>query len=242
MALETQTILITGAARRLGKAIALSLADSGAKLLLHYGHSATAAEETLTEVRSKGAQAELVQADLSNNAKVENLIDRAAYFFGPVTALVNNAAIFEDLDLLHTDLGAWQRHLQINLTAPFLISKAFAQQLPEGRTGRIVNMLDWRALRPGTDHFAYTISKAALASLTQSLALALAPSISVNGLALGAILPPVDGTNSPSVLEKVPLKRWAELGEFTQTIRFLLEGPAYITGEVIHLDGGRHLV
>ena len=108
--------------------------------------------------------------------------------------------------------------------------------------GRIINILDWRALRPGKDHFPYTISKAALASMTKSMALALSPNISVNGIALGAILPPSDGNQTDELIRSVPIGRWAQMKEVTDTVLFLLSGPQYITGEIIHLDGGRHLV
>jgi pteridine reductase len=108
--------------------------------------------------------------------------------------------------------------------------------------GRIVNILDWRALRPGRDHLPYTISKSALAALTQSLAAALAPQITVNALALGAILPPSDGSDTTGLLQFVPVRRWASLDEVDEALLFLLEGPAYITGEILHVDGGRHLV
>ena len=102
--------------------------------------------------------------------------------------------------------------------------------------------MDWRALRPGADHLPYTISKAALAALTQSLAVALAPNISVNGLALGAILPPSDGSNTDKIIKDIPVKRWAELEEVGEAALFMLAGPKYITGEILHVDGGRHLV
>jgi len=130
----------------------------------------------------------------------------------------------------------------INLTTPFLLSQAFARALEPGKEGRIVNILDWRALRPGPDHLPYTISKAGLVALTRSLAQALAPEISVNGIALGAILPPSDGGAGDEILKNVPAGRWAELEEVQKTLSFLLSGPSYITGEIIHVDGGRHLV
>jgi NAD(P)-dependent dehydrogenase (short-subunit alcohol dehydrogenase family) len=156
--------------------------------------------------------------------------------------LINNASIFEPLDWTETRLEDWNRHLAVNLTAPFLLSQAFARTLPKEEHGRIVNLLDWRALRPGADHLPYTISKAALAALTRSLAIAFAPRISVNGLALGAILPPKGGGSSEDILRNIPARRWARLEEVDQALLFLLSGPAYITGEVIHIDGGRHLV
>jgi len=121
-----------------------------------------------------------------------------------------------------------------------LLSKAFANQAKNG--GRIVNILDWRALRPGADHFPYTISKAALAAMTESLAVALAPDITVNGLALGAVLPPADGAANPEILKNIPMKRWAQESEIEDALIFLLTCPSYITGEIVHVDGGRHLV
>lgn len=107
--------------------------------------------------------------------------------------------------------------------------------------GHILNILDWRALRPGEDHLAYTTSKAALAALTRSLAQAFAPHIAVNALALGAILPPADAPAPPDLLQKIPLKRWAGMNELTSAVMFLLSSPPDITGSIIHLDGGRHL-
>lgn len=241
MKLKGKNILITGAAVRIGRAIALRLAEEEANILLHYGHSDEQARETQAEVRAKGSLCHLLQADLNDLDQAAELIGRASEF-GPIDALINNAAIFEDLTLEESDLAAWQRHMNINLTAPFVLSKAFAEQLGADRDGRIINLVDWRALRPGADHLPYTISKAGLVALTRSLAASLAPRITVNGVAFGAILPPSDGGDTTGILGQVPAGRWAELEEVGETILFLLTGPAYITGEIIHLDGGRHLI
>jgi NAD(P)-dependent dehydrogenase (short-subunit alcohol dehydrogenase family) len=239
--LSGKVVLITGAARRVGRLFALGCAQAGADVVLHHGHSPEQAAETRDEIRALGRRAWVVAADLAQPAEVAALITRANQF-GPLYALVNSAAIFEPLSLSETTLPAWERHLAINLTAPFLLSQAFAAQLPEGAQGRIVNILDWRALRPGADHFPYTVSKAALAALTSSLAVALAPRITVNGLALGAVLPPADGAASPEVIRKIPLGRWGETQEVQEALVFLLAGAAYVTGEVVHVDGGRHLI
>jgi NAD(P)-dependent dehydrogenase (short-subunit alcohol dehydrogenase family) len=240
-ALSGKNILVTGAARRVGRLFALACGRAGANVIVHYGHSAQEALALKSELDSLGTQAWILPSDLSNPDDVSRLISRANEF-GPLYGLVNSAAIFEPLSLADTTLEAWNRHLAINLTAPFLLSQAFAAQIPPDGHGRIVNIVDWRALRPGADHFPYTISKAALAALTQSLAAALAPRISVNGLALGAILPPSDGNAVPDITQNIPLKRWAETDEVQDALIFLLSGPAYITGEIIHVDGGRHLV
>jgi len=241
MSLSGNTILITGAARRIGRALALSVARAGGDVIIHHAHSPEDAEQTKAEIQALGRRAHVLAADLQDPALASGLIDRAAAY-GALFGLVNNAAIFEPLSWEATSLEAWQQHLAINLTAPFLLSQAFAKSLAPGAEGRIVNILDWRALRPGPDHLPYTVSKAALAALTQSLAASLAPAITVNGMALGAVLPPSDGAISPGILKNVPARRWADLDEVCQTLVFLLDGPAYVTGEIIHLDGGRHLI
>jgi pteridine reductase len=239
--LRGKNILITGAARRVGRALALAITSRGAKLILHHGHSPQEAEETKSAILNAGGSVHVLQADFEDPRQARELIFRATEF-GPLYALVNNAAIFEALSLSNTTLESWNRHLNINLTSPFLLSQAFAEALPHKSQGRIINILDWRASRPGGDHLPYTISKAALAALTSSLAISLAPKITVNGLALGAILPPSSGEATLGVLEDVPAGRWAALEEVCQSLLFLLTGPAYITGEIIHVDGGRHLI
>jgi len=239
--LPGKTVLITGAARRLGFHMALTVARAGANVIVHHAHSPEAAEHARGEIQSLGVRAEIVTADLSDPLQAQELLDQALQF-GPVDALINSAAVFEPLTLMTTGLNEWQNHLNINLTAPFLLCQAFAQSNPAPRLGRIVNILDWRAERPGMDHFPYNISKAGLSAMTRSLAVTLAPFITVNALAFGAILPPSDGGASDTILKNVPAKRWATLEEVSQALLFLLNGPAYITGEIIHLDGGRHLI
>ena len=241
MSLNGKTILITGAAQRIGRALALAVARAGGNVVLHYAHSHQEAERTRDEIQAMGRQAYILAADLEDPQQASGLVARACEI-EPLAGLVNNAAIFEPLEWDNTSLEAWQRHLAINLTAPFLLCQAFARVLAHGETGRITNILDWRALRPGADYLPYTISKSALAALTRSLAIAFAPQITVNGLALGAILPPSNGSQEVDIIKFVPAGRWAELEEVKQALLFLLDGPTYITGEIIHVDGGRHLV
>jgi NAD(P)-dependent dehydrogenase (short-subunit alcohol dehydrogenase family) len=238
--MSVKMVLITGGARRIGRALAVGAARAGAAVILHHGHSPAAAEAVRKEIEAFGGVCHPLQADLALPAETDALMERALAF-GPLDALVHNAAIFEPQTWNTTDRAAWQRHIEINLTAPFFLSQVFARRLLPDRPGRIVTILDWRALRPGADHLPYTVSKAGLAALTQSLAQALAPQIAVNGIALGAILPPADGAADAGLLEAIPAKRWAALDEVVETLLFLLNGPAYITGEIIHLDGGRHL-
>ncbi len=234
-----KTVLITGAARRIGRRFALACAHAGADVVIHHAHSDSDAESLRAEINGLDRQAWVFKADLTDSSQAESLIpliNRST----PIHFLVNNAAIFEPLSLDSASLDGWNRHIALNLTAPFLLSQAFARQADEG--ARIVNILDWRALRPAADHFPYTVSKSALAAMTKSMAVALAPKITVNGLALGAILPPSDGNANPEIIKNVPIKRWAIEGEIEQALIFLLTCPAYITGEIIHVDGGRHLV
>jgi NAD(P)-dependent dehydrogenase (short-subunit alcohol dehydrogenase family) len=241
MSLNGKTYLITGAARRIGRIFALQLASFGANILLHYNHSEIEAQKVKDEIERYGVKVWLLQADLADPHQVEDLVP-LAFEKTSFDGVINNAAIFEPWTVFNTNLEDWQKTFQINLTAPMIISQAFARFLPLEIKGRIVNIIDWRAFKPGADHFPYTISKAALAALTQSMAIALAPRILVNGLALGAALPPADKPDSQSALQDLPIRRWTEEKELGQTLRFLLDGPEYITGEIIHLDGGRHLV
>ena len=236
--LNGKTILITGAARRIGRLFALTCARAGADIIIHHSHSDEEAQQVKDEIESIGRNAHILASDFGTPDSVSRLISQANDI-SPLYALVNSAAIFEPLSFNDTMLEDWNRHLNINLTAPFLLSQEFARHTDEGR---IINIVDWRALRPAADHFPYTISKAALAAMTKSLAVALAPRITVNGLALGAILPPADQPSaSEKIIENVPAHRWSEAGEVEEALLFLLTGPAYITGEIIHVDGGRHL-
>jgi NAD(P)-dependent dehydrogenase (short-subunit alcohol dehydrogenase family) len=236
--LDGHSVLITGAGRRLGKAFTMALATCGADVVVHYGRSAEEAEETARAAQGKGVRALAIQADLAAIDQVISLFERAVDALGKIDLLVNNASIFESVNFEETTLDDWERHIAINLTAPFVLSQSFARH-HRGESGVIVNMLDWRALRPGPDHFPYTITKAAL---TRSLAQSLAPDIRVNGLALGAILPP-PGTKEydSNIIEDVPVGRWGTVDEAVNALLFLLTGPDFITGEILHLDGGRHL-
>jgi pteridine reductase len=240
MNLKGKTALVTGGAHRVGKILSLALAEAGVNVIVHYGTSQSAAQQTLAEIQQKGVYGWLIQANLAELKQLEDFIEQA-WRLSPFQILVNNAAIFEALSWDQVGLEDWQRHLDINLTAPFLLSQAFARKL-SGQEGRILNILDWRALRPVDDHLPYTISKAALAALTRSLAVAFAPSITVNGIALGAILPPSDGGDANRAIQDVPAGRWAQAEEVSRALIFLLSGATYTTGEILHVDGGRHLI
>jgi len=239
--LDNRTVLITGSARRVGRAMALAVAKAGGDVIIHHNTSPKQAQQTRKEITALGQKAWVLQSDFTDPDQTVALIAKA-FDIHNIDALVNSASIFTDHTWKSTTLEDWETHLQINLTAPFLLSQAYARRMGKNRQGRIVNILDWRALRPGADHFPYTVSKSGLLGLTKSLAAALAPQVLVNGIAFGAILPPSDGGDVEEIIQPVPLNRWAEMEEVGETLLFLLGGPAYITGEVIHLDGGRHLI
>jgi len=240
MPLNGKTILITGSARRIGRSLAIAVAKAGGDLIIHHNNSPEAAEKTKQEILGLGQKAQILQADFSNIESTSRFTENV-FSHNKIDVLVNNASIFSDLSWAETRIDDWNKHLAINLTAPFLLSQRFGRSLIGDQKGRIINLLDWRALRPGSDHFPYTISKAGLAALTKSLAIALAPNITVNGIALGAVLPPSDSSSSENIISALPIPRWAELIEVEETLLYLLTGPSYITGEIIHLDGGRHL-
>ncbi len=191
----------------------------------------------------RGGQAFAVGADLGvGRAAATHILEAACNEFGTVDLLVNNASIFEPGRLAETTPEEWQRHMEINLAAPLWLCQGFAEQVGAGATRSIVNILDWRALRPPAGHLAYTVSKAGLACLTRMLALELAPSIRVNGIAPGAILPPPGATlESFAALEdNIPLQRTGGPVDVVQALLFLVQSE-FITGEIIHVTGGQQL-
>ncbi|MBS1253927.1 MAG: 2-dehydro-3-deoxy-D-gluconate 5-dehydrogenase [Anaerolineales bacterium] len=177
-------------------------------------------------------------------AERSRIIDAAIDAFGHVDVLINSAAIFEAGDFMRTDEANWDRHFDINLKAPFLLSQAFAKQIPEeDRASKIINITDWRGLRPGTDHVAYTLTKSALLTLTEIMAQALAPRITVNALALGAILPPpgADEGYMDRLAKTIPMRRTGSPADAVAAMMMLLEGSEFITGTTVVIDGGEHL-
>ena len=239
--LEGKTVLVTGSARRVGKVIALAAADAGADLILHHAHSLREVTMTANEIKNRGCDTRIVQADFSSLKEID-LFCQNVIAKEKIDALINSAAIFKPVDMGSTTLDDWNAHLQINLTTPFMLSQSLFTNFSGKVPGRIINIVDWRALKPGKDHFPYTISKAALASMTKTMAVSMAPKILVNGIALGAILPPENQEQDSEILSKVPMQRWADLNELKKIITYLLIDANYITGEIIHLDGGRHLL
>ena len=237
-----RTALVTGAARRIGRAIALDLARHGWAVAVHCNRSEQEAHEVVRLIEQGGGRAALVQADLAREAEVETLVPRAAEALGPLTCLVNNASTFE-LDLADTVTRAsWDAHLETNLRAPFLLTQAFARQLPGEQTGNVINLLDQRVWNLTPYFVSYTVSKTGLWTLTRSLALALAPRIRVNAIGPGPALKSPRQTEADFArqCEMTPLRRGTTPEEICDAVRFILGAPA-LTGQMIVLDGGQHL-
>lgn len=238
----THNVLVTGAGRRIGRAIALGLAHDGHAVAVHYRHSRDEAEAVAAEIIGAGGRAVALRADLSREDESKGLIGAAADALGPVDCLINNASVFEDDTVRDVTRESWDAHMETNLRAPFVLTQALAASLPDDRNGNVVNILDER-VRNLTPHFiSYTLSKAGLWTLTQTLALALAPRIRVNAVGPGPILP--SPRQSQAQFERqasiMPLGRGSTPDEICDAVRFILAAPA-LTGQMIALDGGQHL-
>ena len=241
--LRGQTAIVTGGAVRIGRALAERLASEGMDVCIHYGSSADAAEETLAALRRRGVRATSVQADLRDALNSsERIVAHAVQELGSVDVLINSAAIFERGRLSDTAPDNWDRHLDINLKAPYCLSRAFAARLAGDRPAHIINIVDWRALRPGIGHLAYTISKAGLVAMTRILAQELAPQVQVNAIAPGAILPAPDASAADfaALGLAAPLQRTGNPGEIADALVYLLKSE-YVTGEILHVTGGQQL-
>ncbi len=234
--------LVTGGAKRLGRAICLALADAGFDVAIHYNSSAAEAEALAAEIRARGRQAVALPADLMREAEVATLVARASAALGPLGVLVNNASTFERDEWNDATRASWDLHIEPNLRAPFRLMQDFGAGLPAPSHGVIINMLDQRVMSL-TPHFVtYTVSKAGLWALTQQMALALAPRIRVVGIGPGPALP--SPRQSQAQFDRqcasVPLARGTSPEEIGAAVMALL-GLSSVTGQVIHLDGGQHL-
>ncbi len=239
---DTGTVLVTGAARRLGRAIALDFANRGWRVGVHHSASAAQASELVAEIAAKGGQAAALPADLARLDALAPLIAACTEALGPPICLINNAARYEWDALSSLEGDTWQAHLDVNLRAPVFLAQAFANTLPEGAEGNIINILDQKVLRPDPDYFSYTIAKSALAAATQTMAQALAPRIRVNAIAPGPVLKSQGQSQADFDQEcrATLLQRPVSPDDVTAAIRFLLDTPS-VTGQIIALDSGQHL-
>lgn len=240
--IKKKTVLITGAARRIGREIALDLAGHGWSVAVHYLRSKEAAVDLVNTINRRGGRAIALQADLARESEVEQLIPDAVERLGFLSCLINNASVFENDDAATTTRESWDRHIECNLRAPLVLSQAFARQMPEGAHGNIINLLDQRVLKLTPAFLSYTVSKSALWTLTRTLAMALAPQIRVNGIGPGPTLRNERQSEShfDNQWKSLPLQRRVMPQEICDAVRYLIAAPS-MTGQMIALDAGEHL-
>jgi NAD(P)-dependent dehydrogenase (short-subunit alcohol dehydrogenase family) len=239
---DLTTVLVTGAGRRLGRAIALDFAHRGWRVGIHYHNAADEALSLVAHIERVGGQAVALEADLSRPDELVPLIEACAEKLSPPTCLVNNAACFEWDSIKALDPELWQMHLDVNLRAPVFLTQAFANALPARAFGNVINVIDQKVLRLDPEFFSYTIAKSALWTATQTLAQALAPRIRVNAIAPGPVLPSRDQSQTEFAREcrATLLQRVVSTDDVTGAIRFLLETSS-VTGQMIALDSGQNL-
>lgn len=234
MELKGKTALVTGGTHRIGAVIAKILAEKGARVAAHYHRSAP---------KTTAVNVTPFQADLSQIKELQKLVEDIEQRLGPIQILINNAAIFEQIPFFEISEADFDRHLNINLKAPFLLSQKIGRNMLEQKEGKIINIADYTYLKPYHGYLAYSVSKAGLIGLTKCLAKELAPDIQVNAIALGLMLPPKNFSEEQKKwnAEKTLLKRWGDPKEIANAVCFLLEGTDYATGSVLEIDGGRLL-
>ncbi len=242
MIVTGRVALVTGAGRRIGRAIAEALAARGARVAVHYRTSRTEAEDVVAAIRAQGGEAESFAADLADPAQVVSLADTVSARMGAVDVLVNNASIFSRTPL--TDLGepAWDQHMAVNLKAPYLLGLRLGLAMQARGAGKIVNIGDGGAV-PSRDYLAYAVSKAGLVALTEGLAKVLAPAVQVNCVAPGPILPAAGSSaeEQAAMVRRTLAQRFGAPADIAAAVVFLIEGTDFTTGTTIVVDGGRAL-
>lgn len=243
MELDGAVALVTGAAQRVGKAVALGLARAGADVFIHYNSSAGPAGDTAAEVRRLGVRAETGQADLGDTESISRLLAAVAEALGPPNVLINGASGFADDTLLDVTREGWMRSHAVTLMAPVFLTQAFAAALPDGTPGAVVNISDVKTATPYKSHFSYIVAKGGLDTFTKAAAVALAPRVRVNAVALGVILPPPgeDDAYVEKLASRLPLQKVGGTDPVVSGVLALLEND-FVTGEILRLDGGAHLV
>jgi len=243
MQISGSTVLVTGAARRVGRAIALDLAERGARLAIHYRSSKKEATETVAAVRRLGTEAQAFKADLTDADERSRIFDELGTHFGGVDVLVNNASVFGPGTFENVTPASWDEQMDTNAKAPFFVGQAAAGMMAKSGRGKIINIADPAGEVIWTNYFAYSVSKAALLAVTQGMAKALAPTVQVNAVSPGPVYFPEYYTEDQeqSAVERTLLKRAGTPEDVARAIVFLIEND-YVTGEVLHVDGGRHVL
>lgn len=244
MKLKNSVILITGAAKRLGRAMAVELAQAGAKLLIHYNQSQKEAKALAKQLNKKySASCQILKADLNQEKEIQNLAKTAWQAFGHVDALINNASSFYPTPLNKATWQDWEDLMGSNGRAVFFLSQALGLKMKKRGKGKIINLADWSTQSPHPDYLPYNAGKAACLSLTQGFAKALAPEVQVNSILPGPIIwsPNATEKTKQKTLQKTLLKRQGSPKDIAKMVRFLLEGSDFITGAQVAVTGGRHL-
>lgn len=244
MEIKGLNVVITGSSIRVGKIIALSLAQKGANIVVHYNKSEVEAKQTREELEAYGVNTLLVQADLSRIEDLYKMHDLIMTQWKKVDVLINNAAIFYKTPFLEMKDEDIDNFFKVNLKAPMILSRLFGKEMVEQKSGKIINIVDVSAFRPWANFIPYCVSKSGLVALTQGLAKALAPDVTVNAVAPGTVLlaEDADPGMERSLIEKTPLKRIGSPVDIAKTVLFLIEGSNFINGEIIRVDGGRSLM
>lgn len=242
MDLNGKTALVTGGAVRVGKAIALALAAAGADVVINYHSSADAAVQTVAEIETLGRRALAVKADVSQGSQVQTLVDTAIKQLGRLDVLVNSASLWRRTPWAELDEAAWDQLVDIALKGPFLCAKAAAPHLTARGDGAIINIVDLSAIIPFRNYLPHSAAKAGLLNLTYSLAMELAPTVRVNAIAPGPVLPPPEYTEQQmqAAARRTLIGRWGTAEDVAQAAVFLTQAP-YITGVVLPVDGGERL-
>ena len=240
MEIGGKTALVTGGAKRIGRAIALALAQEGMNLLLHYHRSVREVRETREAAERLGVRVSLLQANLESPTEIRRLIRQAFRLSPKIHLLVNNASVFYKTPLGKVREKDWDRLLNVNLKAPFFLSQAVGLRMFRRKEGKIINLIDWTAFRPYPRYLPYCASKAGLAAITRGLAKALAPYVQVNGIAPGPILPARGSTSGENqkIIKRTPLKRFGKPGDIAEAVRFLVKSADFVTGVILPVDGG----
>jgi len=240
MKLKGKTVLVTGAGRRVGRSIALALAERGARVAVHYNQSKKDAQTVVKEIEKRGGGAHSIQGDLAKARDCERIVQETVKVFGRLDVLVNNAAVFFKTPLFEVTEKDWDLTLDSNLKGSFFCARAAAKAM-QSEGGKIINFADWSGFRPYIDYLPYCISKAGVIAMTKGLAKTLAPKIEVNAVAPGPILLPadLDPIEKEEVERNTPLKRVGSPQDIVNAILFLIEGTDFMTGETIVIDGGR---
>lgn len=239
---ERGAVVVTGAARRIGREIARDLVAHGWPVVIHCHRSVRQAQELASEIEDGGGRAAVIEADLADEAQTANFFDRASAAIGPIVCLINNASVFEYDTPMSATRETWDLHMEVNLRAPFTLIQSFVRQLPDEREGNVINIIDQRVWNPTPQFTSYTLSKAGLWALTKTLAQGLAPNVRVNAIGPGPTIRNIH--QSAEAFEEewssVLLGRKVEIGEICDAVRFII-GARSMTGQMIALDSGQHL-